>query len=608
MDSAPLIASRVHLVGGDFVSLEHALRDTTYFSAQVTPEAVKDEFDRFKIWAGNIAAHRKGRRSLEYRLRDAAHLKDETHNLLTALHESLQRAMEIVTGLRKPWDELPDTGSDSGSDVDSVLSQDTTQKNDTELKQLLVSAETTTTCLFRLSMAVRDPAPESQHRSTITIDKSYFEEYDILHVKSKFPACDDRLAERLGRAISGRRRYLSYREEHHKKLAKNVESIGFEETKTEHTTNSTEATSVPTGEDKGLVDDDTLSQTSYASSASLTAPIRVPPLPVEAHEQEQFECPFCFMIVSIHTTAGWKQQVYRDLHPYSCTFDICTTGDRLYDSRHAWFNHELEAHRASWQCVEGCDKTFTAKDDFQDHVSSKHADLASPNMLAALERTSRMGADLSARISCPLCRMSLTLRALKRHLGGHQQQLALFALPINVESTEWSVQDAAQDEDQVSSNSNVDVGVGEIRQTAEEPAFEDTTTPDGEMRFSSSPSGSILDLGEADRRFTFSSLSGGVRTAPTEHPKTAEQAIDEDFPEGTRWTRIDRRLVNPQALQEAGEDFEERADSVFVLRALRKLEIQDLADRTKEIREAREKEYEKDAEINEPKTAPDVDR
>lgn len=63
-------------------------------------------------------------------------------------------------------------------------------------------------------MAVREPAPESQHRSMITVDKSYFEEHDIMHVKEKFPGCANDLAERLGRAISGRRQYLSYREEH----------------------------------------------------------------------------------------------------------------------------------------------------------------------------------------------------------------------------------------------------------------------------------------------------------------------------------------------------------------------------------------------------------
>ncbi|KAF1945720.1 hypothetical protein EJ02DRAFT_37232 [Clathrospora elynae] len=67
-----------------------------------------------------------------------------------------------------------------------------------------------------------------------------------------------------------------------------------------------------------------------------------------------------------------------------------------------------------------------------------------------------------------------------------------------------------------------------------------------------------------------------------------------DIPIGARWTRIDRRLVNPEALEQAKERFEERMDCVIVLRVLTKEEIQKLADRTKKIRESREDEYDHD--------------
>ncbi|KAF2185512.1 hypothetical protein K469DRAFT_576126, partial [Zopfia rhizophila CBS 207.26] len=103
--------------------------------------------------------------------------------------------------------------------------------------------------------------------STITVEKSFFEEFDIQHVPEKFPTCEDFLVNRLGRAISSRRQYLTYREGHHKKLAKNVEKIGFEEPRMEHTTNSTEASPVPSApKEQDVIDDshDALSQTSYA--------------------------------------------------------------------------------------------------------------------------------------------------------------------------------------------------------------------------------------------------------------------------------------------------------------------------------------------------------
>ena len=56
------------------------------------------------------------------------------------------------------------------------------------------------------------------------------------------------------------------------------------------------------------------------------------------------------------------------------------------------------------------------------------------------------------------------------------------------------------------------------------------------------------------------------------------------IPPGARWTKIDRRLVNPEALEEAKERFEERLDCVIVLRVLTKEDIQKLADRTKALR------------------------
>lgn len=63
-----------------------------------------------------------------------------------------------------------------------------------------------------------------------------------------------------------------------------------------------------------------------------------------------------------------------------------------------------------------------------------------------------------------------------------------------------------------------------------------------------------------------------------------EQATKKGIPPGARWTKIDRRLVNPEALEAAHERFEERLDCVIVLRVLTKEEIQKLADRTREIR------------------------
>lgn len=63
------------------------------------------------------------------------------------------------------------------------------------------------------------------------------------------------------------------------------------------------------------------------------------------------------------------------------------------------------------------------------------------------------------------------------------------------------------------------------------------------------------------------------------------------IPPGARWTRIDRRLVNPESLEEAKERFEERQDCVIVLRVLTKEEIQKFADRTNVLRGRRRRSH-----------------
>jgi hypothetical protein len=56
------------------------------------------------------------------------------------------------------------------------------------------------------------------------------------------------------------------------------------------------------------------------------------------------------------------------------------------------------------------------------------------------------------------------------------------------------------------------------------------------------------------------------------------------IPPEALWTKVDRRLINPAALEAGNERFEERPDYVIVLRALSKEEIQTYAIKTQEIK------------------------
>jgi zinc finger CCCH domain-containing protein 13 len=63
-----------------------------------------------------------------------------------------------------------------------------------------------------------------------------------------------------------------------------------------------------------------------------------------------------------------------------------------------------------------------------------------------------------------------------------------------------------------------------------------------------------------------------------------KEAGKEGVPPEARWTKISRMLVNPEALEQARERFEEREDYVIVLRVISKDEIAKLAEKTREIR------------------------
>jgi hypothetical protein len=268
-----------------------------------------------------------------------------------------------VKGERTPWDLK------EFSDTDSDVSNDDLQ-GDTELKQLLASIATFVTSLFRLSMAIRDPAPTNQSTRTISADKSYFEPHDILHVQAKYPDAAGYLSERLGRAISARRQYLSYREEHHQKLAKHVEKVGFEEPttgelpKTMWSCIANMEQSIRATARRQHVCLKAIVKTVRTSSMKMTGHHKLLLRRRLTHLSEYpryrkrrsmensvsdsmgklffiqistdyvphgstDECPLCFVIISIHDKHAWKQHVFRDLHPYSCTFPHCTTADRL---------------------------------------------------------------------------------------------------------------------------------------------------------------------------------------------------------------------------------------------------------------------------------------
>ncbi|KAK4213299.1 hypothetical protein QBC37DRAFT_174436 [Rhypophila decipiens] len=350
-------------------------------------DSLREEEARFKVWAGNIGAHKAGRSSLDYRLRDASHIQEQVIELITDLTGLIEGARAIITGEKIPWDKLDDGDSSSIDDASDSVEDDFPK---TELDQIVMDAADVINCLLRLSVAIRNPAPHDRFAASVpAIDTDHYEPFGVQHVQGKFGQADQWLAARLGRAISRRRQYFKYRERHHQKLSEGLAlDHGADHGLSSHVTRdgvSTIASSIPE-EVKGApfdrlplstVDEDALSdsgvsQTSFASSNAESEKLRVPPIPEEAHKGP-FECPFCFRMITASSTISWRRHVFGDLRPYICLW-------------------------------EGCD----------DPIISLSVRPARPE----------------DGIQCPLCQEALTsFKLYQRHVGRHQEQLALFALP-----------------------------------------------------------------------------------------------------------------------------------------------------------------------------------
>ncbi|KAL2257994.1 hypothetical protein VTK26DRAFT_8861 [Humicola hyalothermophila] len=103
-----------------------------------------DEQSRFKVWCGNFAAHRTGSSSLDYRLRDASHIKSQVINFLRDLIQLIEDALAIGKGEQTPWDQdCPEEEDFEASDSDDDFP-------DTEMGQIAANMSSVEkTCLRR---------------------------------------------------------------------------------------------------------------------------------------------------------------------------------------------------------------------------------------------------------------------------------------------------------------------------------------------------------------------------------------------------------------------------------------------------------------------------
>jgi hypothetical protein len=344
----------------DFQSLVSELPDDAKAKAPAA-QLWQDALARFRIWSSNIGAHQKGQSSLDYRLRDASHIRDQILTVLDALHENLLDAKDVVVeGALDEGDE------DSASELDEVYSG---------IQKLLE-------CLFQLSMRIRRPALRDKVLGRRKDDSTDFEDFDRRHIRDKFPEASDVLVDRLTTAISKRRSNLKYFERHHTKLGKGIEvpdNSAGDESATFYS--STIATTFRENQldaiDKAPIS--YASVTSYAPSLfSGDSHVTIPPVPPESADGSPFECPYCYLIITVSSPRDWAKHIFQDLEPYVCVIEDCSMPERLYKSRHEWTAHLRDSHQQSLGssrcplCTEDC----VANPQLQQHLRRHLEDLA----------------------------------------------------------------------------------------------------------------------------------------------------------------------------------------------------------------------------------------
>ena len=336
----------------------------------------QDELGRLRIWAANIGAHQTNQSSLDYRLRDSSHIRQQIMNLLGELLDRLHEAENAILE-----DEVDDDDIES---LEGSSSED--EALQTDVHRLQRSVATLITCLFQMSMLVRKPAPHDLRIGSRGAEVAAFEPFDYNHVRDKYPKAEEFIVSRLGHGITRRRQYLKYRERHALKLKQGISGVEDDTIPDNAASGVVLSETIATDlQDWNVKFDDNASQTgnsqtSYAPTLMSGGDITFPDPPRSSLGGAPFECPYCYFVITAPSTRSWNRHVIDDLQPYMCLDKTCTTPHKLYATRHEWVHHSdnmhhREASGEGRQCILCGDPQETTQQDNR-HVAEHLQGLA----------------------------------------------------------------------------------------------------------------------------------------------------------------------------------------------------------------------------------------
>lgn len=255
-----------------------------------------------------------------------------------------------------------------------------------EESELLEELQACNTHLFRASRLIRQAAPTDPFAKVLSRSRHHFDDqFDVAHVGKTYPKLTAEnlvwLQKRLGRAITQRRDYLRYVQDHGHMLATTADEDEDEVDEAESTTTGSESTK---------------------SDLDLSMIERLSNYEVQTNTKGELECPVCRRMMKYRNERAWRRHILTDLRPYVCTFPGCEVP--YFGDVDEWFRHEMETHRVDYTCQVCSSKTFSSRDQYISHLRQLHQDILgdSDDEQTCLRTAQRPVGQIPAQ-DCPCC-------------------------------------------------------------------------------------------------------------------------------------------------------------------------------------------------------------
>ena len=141
----------------------------------------------------------------------------------------------------------------------------------------------------------------------------------------------------------------------------------------------------------------------------------------------------------------YRGHIHKDIEPYACIFDDCTTPLATFSKIEDWSDH-LKSHdqMKKWRCysADHQEAVFHTRQLFQYHIMSGHNGEFTPSQVGILLQECSSPSTKPFE-HCPLCSHSkdsmLKVNSFLSHIAGHLVSLALMSLPWRGDESEGAL-------------------------------------------------------------------------------------------------------------------------------------------------------------------------